>query len=51
MAKLAHAAAMAALFIDPSRLTQGSLLGVSSSGEHTYSGTYTRTDSSLPTQV
>ena len=43
--------AMAALFIDPSRLTQSSLLGISSSGRHTYSGTYRRTDSSLPLQV
>ena len=42
---------MAALFIDPSRLSQGSLLGVSSSDAHTYSGTYRRTDSSHPTQV
>ena len=42
---------MAALFIDPSRLVQGGLLGVSSSEGHTYAGTYRRTDSSQPIQV
>ena len=41
--------AMAALFIDPMKLSQGSLLGVSNSGAHTYSGTYRRTDSCQPT--
>lgn len=43
--------AMAALFIDPSRLIQGGLVGVSNSGVHTYSGTYRQTDSSQPLQV
>ncbi|KAL3130403.1 hypothetical protein ABBQ38_008227 [Trebouxia sp. C0009 RCD-2024] len=43
--------AMAPLFLDPSKLNQGSLLGLSSRGAHTYSGSYRRTDSSLPVQV
>lgn len=43
--------AMTALFIDPSRLTQGGPLAGSTTGAHTHSGTYTRTDSSQPIQV
>ncbi|KAL3130386.1 hypothetical protein ABBQ38_008211 [Trebouxia sp. C0009 RCD-2024] len=45
--------AMAPLFIDPSKLNQGGLLGLSSSGanRHTYSGTYIRTDGCQPIQA
>ncbi|KAL3130411.1 hypothetical protein ABBQ38_008234 [Trebouxia sp. C0009 RCD-2024] len=43
--------AMAPLFIDPSKLNQGSLLGLGSSGAQTYTGTYSQTDTSQPTQV
>ncbi|KAL3130413.1 hypothetical protein ABBQ38_008236 [Trebouxia sp. C0009 RCD-2024] len=41
--------AMAPLFIDPSKLNRGSLLGVSSIGAQTYVGTYAWTDRSQPT--
>ncbi|KAL3130416.1 hypothetical protein ABBQ38_008239 [Trebouxia sp. C0009 RCD-2024] len=45
--------AMASLFIDPSKLNQGSLLAPCSSEADslTYSGTYNRTDGSQPIQV
>ncbi|DBB08947.1 TPA: hypothetical protein ACH3X3_007583 [Trebouxia sp. C0006] len=48
---LPWSSAMGALFIDPSGLTQGGPLGASTTGVHTYSGTYTRTGSSQPIQI